>query len=244
MEFHIFFLQPHKDRVNRGEATRARKPCLSKTMSHIIYQRRHRCCRSIPSHQFAAVPCSQHRHILIYPNVLHTNNPSQFANRANHPIALTLPAIQGGPFLLDGSWRQVSHFANDTHTDGSSKVSNDPSADLEGEANAVYVTLFYRSNDRSASAVKTPSKRNAVTRGASPPHPSLYCGEELRNDEGTSRYIVLMTRNRCDTDDTVYRVENIKRYRRVGLFPPIDRFVISNPFIPFFPSRGILRPPP
>lgn len=113
MEFHIFFLQPHKGRVNRGEA---RKPCLSKTMSHIIYQRRHRCCRSIPSHQFAAVPCSQHRHILIYPNVLHTNNPSQFANRANHPIALTLPAIQGGPFLLDGSWRQVSHFANDTHT--------------------------------------------------------------------------------------------------------------------------------
>lgn len=244
MEFHIFFLQPHKGRVNRGEATRARKPCLSKTMSHIIYQRRHRCCRSIPSHQFAAVPCSQHRHILIYPNVLHTNNPSQFANRANHPIALTLPAIQGGPFLLDGSWRQVSHFANDTHTDGYSKVSNDPSADLEGEANAVYVTLFYRSNDRSASAVKTPSKRNAVTRGASPPHPSLYCGEELRNDEGTSRYVVLMTRNRCDTDDTVYRVENIKRYRRVGLFPSIDRFVISNPFIPFFPSRGILRPPP
>lgn len=244
MEFHIFFLQPHKGRVNRGEATRARKPCLSKTMSHIIYQRRHRCCRSIPSHQFAAVPCSQHRHILIYPNVLHTNNPSQFANRANHPIALTLPAIQGGPFLLDGSWRQVSHFANDTHTDGSSKVSNDPSADLEGEANAVYVTLFYRSNDRSASAVKTPSKRNAVTRGASPLHLSLYCGEELRNDEGTSRYVVLMTRNRCDTDDTVYRVENIKRYRRVGLFPPIDRFVISNPFIPFFPSRGILRPPP
>lgn len=196
MEFHIFFLQPHKGRVNRGEATRARKPCLSKTMSHIIYQRRHRCCRSIPSHQFAAVPCSQHRHILIYPNVLHTNNPSQFANRANHPIALTLPAIQGGPFLLDGSWRQVSHFANDTHTDGYSKVSNDPSADLEGEANAVYVTLFYRSNDRSASAVKTPSKRNAVTRGASPSHPSLYCGEELRNDEGTSRYVVLMTRNR------------------------------------------------
>lgn len=244
MEFHIFFLQPHKGRVNRGEATRARKPCLSKTMSHIIYQRRHRCCRSIPSHQFAAVPCSQHRHILIYPNVLHTNNPSQFANRANHPIALTLPAIQGGPFLLDGSWRQVSHFANDTHTDGYSKVSNDPSADLEGKANAVYVTLFYRSNDRSASAVKTPSKRNAVTRGASPPHPSLYCGEELRNDEGTSRYVVLMTRNRCDTDDTVYRVENIKRYRRVGLFPSIDRFVISNPFIPFFPSRGILRPPP
>lgn len=70
-----------------------RKPCL------IIYQRRHRrCCRSIPSHQFAAVPpCSQRRHILIYPNVLHTNNPSQFPNRANHPIALTLPAIQGGP---------------------------------------------------------------------------------------------------------------------------------------------------
>lgn len=191
-------------------------------MSHIIYQRRHRCCRSIPSHQFAAVPCSQHRHILIYPNVLHTNNPSQFANRANHPIALTLPAIQGGPFLLDGSWRQVSHFANDTHTDGYSKVSNDPSADLEGKANAVYVTLFYRSNDRSASAVKTPSKRNAVTRGASPLHPSLYCGEELRNDEGTSRYVVLMTRNR----DGI--VENIKRYRRVGLFPSIDRFVISN----------------
>lgn len=45
-----------------------------------------------PSHQFAAVPCSQHRHILIYPNVLYVDD--QFANRANHPIALTLPAIQ------------------------------------------------------------------------------------------------------------------------------------------------------
>lgn len=101
----------------RATLIEACKPCLSKIMSHIIYQRRHRCCRSIPSHQFAAVPCSQHRHILIYPNVLYTNNPGQFANRANHPIALTLPAIQGGPFLLDGSWRQVSHFANDTHLD-------------------------------------------------------------------------------------------------------------------------------
>lgn len=152
----FFFATSQEPRLIRGQATRARKPCLSKTMSHIIYQRRHRCCRSIPSHQFAAVPCSQHRHILIYPNVLHTNNPSQFANRANHPIALTLPAIQGGPFLLDGSWRQVSHFANDTHTHtqcvhtdvyGSSKVSNDPSADLKG--GNVYVTLFYRSVDRS-----------------------------------------------------------------------------------------------
>lgn len=74
-----------------GKLTRAgsaayRKPCL------IIYQRRHRGCGSIPCHQFAAVPCSQHRHILIYPNVLHV--ASQFANRPNHPIALTLPAIQ------------------------------------------------------------------------------------------------------------------------------------------------------
>lgn len=93
-----------------------RKPCL------IIYQRRHRrCCRSIPSHQFAAVPpCSQRRHILIYPNVLHTNNPSQFPNRANHPIALTLPAIQGAlppppPFLLDGSWPQVSNERRTVH---------------------------------------------------------------------------------------------------------------------------------
>lgn len=82
-----------------------RKPCL------IIYQRRHRrCCRSIPSHQFAAVPpCSQRRHILIYLNVLHTNNPSQFPNRANHPIALTLPAIQGAPPLPPFYWTVPGH---------------------------------------------------------------------------------------------------------------------------------------
>lgn len=73
------------------ELTRARKPTYRKPCL-IIYQRWHRGCRSIPSHQFAAVPCSQHRHILIYPNVLHV--ASQFANRANHPIVLTLPAIQ------------------------------------------------------------------------------------------------------------------------------------------------------
>lgn len=58
----------------------------------IIYQRRYQHCRLSPSHQFAMVPCSQHRHILIYPNVLYVDG--QFANRANHPIALTLQAIQ------------------------------------------------------------------------------------------------------------------------------------------------------
>lgn len=149
----FFFATSQEPRLIRGQATRARKPCLSKTMSHIIYQRRHRCCRSIPSHQFAAVPCSQHRHILIYPNVLHTNNPSQFANRANHPIALTLPAIQGGPFLLDGSWRQVSHFANDTHTVCPHRcvwILQGVERSLGGfEEGNVYVTLFYRSVDRS-----------------------------------------------------------------------------------------------
>lgn len=57
----------------------------------ITYQRRYQ-RRLSPSHQFATVPCSQRRHILIYPNVLYVDD--QFANRANHPIALTLQAIQ------------------------------------------------------------------------------------------------------------------------------------------------------
>lgn len=163
----FFFATSQEPRLIRGQATRARKPCLSKTMSHIIYQRRHRCCRSIPSHQFAAVPCSQHRHILIYPNVLHTNNPSQFANRANHPIALTLPAIQGGPFLLDGSWRQVSHFANDTHTHTHSvstpmcmdppRCRTIPRRIWRGGTFTLHCFID-RSIDRSTS-VKTPSKR-------------------------------------------------------------------------------------
>ena len=109
-------LPPRKGGVNCRADTRTyrtpgvayRKPCL------IIYQRWHRVCRSIPSHQFAAVArwCSQHRHILIYPNVLHV--ASQFANRANHPIALTLPAIQRTPGLLfiGRFLRQVSHLQN------------------------------------------------------------------------------------------------------------------------------------
>lgn len=55
-------------------------------------KQQHQRCRSSPTHQFAAVPCSQHRHILIYSNVLYVDG--QFANQANHPIALTLLTIQ------------------------------------------------------------------------------------------------------------------------------------------------------
>lgn len=193
----FFFATSQEPRLIRGQATRARKPCLSKTMSHIIYQRRHRCCRSIPSHQFAAVPCSQHRHILIYPNVLHTNNPSQFANRANHPIALTLPAIQGGPFLLDGSWRQVSHFANDTHTHTHSvstpmcmdppRCRTIPRRIWRGERLRYTVLSIGRSID--PQALKRLRNENAghTWRVATSPKPSLSAlrtGEELRNDEG------------------------------------------------------------
>lgn len=83
-----------KARVNCQHYTRTRSNRLDRKACLIIYQQRQSGgpVVSIPSHQSAAVPCSQHRHILIYPNVLH--QPSQFANRANHPIALTLPAIQ------------------------------------------------------------------------------------------------------------------------------------------------------
>lgn len=191
----FFFATSQEPRLIRGQATRARKPCLSKTMSHIIYQRRHRCCRSIPSHQFAAVPCSQHRHILIYPNVLHTNNPSQFANRANHPIALTLPAIQGGPFLLDGSWRQVSHFANDTHTVCPHRcvwilqgVERSLGGFEGGERLRYTVLSIGRSIDPQAPLKRLRNENAGHTwRVATSPKPSLFAlrtGEELRNDEG------------------------------------------------------------
>jgi len=93
----------YKGETSRLPRSRAHARIQRYRKARLASARRCDASQPSPSHQFAPVPCSQPRHILIYPNVLYVDG--QFANRANHPIALTLPAIQPTPvsFLLDGS---------------------------------------------------------------------------------------------------------------------------------------------